>query len=163
MTIKSWTNKMVVTRKNSEASLKPKFSKCSKLKRAISHKILRKSSNKHISEKNNKSSVLLLSMITTKEKNNFKMENENSSLYSDEYYPGFLLQPLDLVIQEAKHQLMHEKLCEKEMKNFDVGKYSDNISRSRDSEDEDIYEDMEILQTYFENIYTGDYLEMGLV
>ena len=102
-------------------------------------------------------------MITTKEKNNFKMENENSSLYFDKYYPGFLLQPLDLVIQEAKHQLMHEKLCEKEMKNFDVGKYSDNISRSRDSEDEDIYEDMEILQTYFENIYTGDYLEMGLV
>ena len=155
---------MVVTRKNSEASLKPKFSKCSKLKRAISHKILRKSSNKHISEKNNKSSVLLLSMISTTEKNNFKMKNENSSLYSDDYCPGFLLQPLDLVIQEAKHQLMHEKLCEKEMKNFDVGKYSDkNISASRDSEDEDIYEDMEILQTYFENIYTGDYLEMGLV
>ena len=155
---------MVVTRKNSEASLKPKFSKCSKLKRAISHKILRKSSNKHISEKNNKSSVLLLSMISTTEKNNFKMKNENSSLSSDDYCPGFLLQPLDLVIQEAKHQLMHEKLCEKEMKNFDVGKYSDkNISASRDSEDEDIYEDMEILQTYFENIYTGDYLEMGLV
>ena len=156
---------MVVTRKNSDASLKPKFSKCSKLKRAISHKILKKSSNKHISEKNNKSSVLLLSMISTTEKNNFKMKNENSSLYSDsDYCPGFLLQPLDLVIQEAKHQLMHEKLCEKEMKNFDVGKCSDkNISASRDSEDEDIYEDMEILQTYFENIYTGDYLEMGLV
>ena len=91
---------------------------------------LRKSSNKHISEKDNKSSVLLLSMISTTEKNNFKMKKENSSLYSDsDYCPGFLLQPLDLVIQEAKHQLMHEKLCEKEMKNFDVGKYSDKCTQ----------------------------------
>ena len=165
MTIRSWTSKIVVNsgnkKQNVDENLKPKFSKCSKLKRAISHKLLRKTSNKQIPrKKNNKSSVLLLSMITTGEKNIVKMEKRNSCNSENENFQQFLLQPLDVVIAEAKHQLLLEKLSDK---NFNSEKYSDYISKSSDSEDEDIYEDMEILQTYFENIYTGDYLEMGLV
>ena len=68
MTIKNWNVKMVVSKKDGSEHLKAKFSKCSKLKRAISHKILRKTSNKQILEKNNKSSVLLVSIRKSENK-----------------------------------------------------------------------------------------------
>ena len=164
---------MVVTKKD-ENNQKAKFSKCSKLKRAISHKILRKTSNKHIREKNNKSSfpwnkssVLLLSLRKKKENNNVKVENKISgNRFSDET-PKYLIpvycpnQPLDLVIEEAKHQLLVEKLCDEEIRNFDGDRYS--YSSSAQGEEDDIYEEMDVLQSYFENIYNSDYLEMGLV
>ena len=66
------------------------------------------------------------------------------------------------MIEEAKHELLLEKLCEKKMKNFEPEKYSDNSSQSTEDE-EDIYEEMDVLQSYFENIYSTDYLEMGLI
>ena len=175
MTVKNWNIKMVVTKKD-ENNQKARFSKCSKLKRAISHKILRKTSNKHIREKNNKSSfpwnkssVLLLSMRNKKEKNNVKVENKISVNGISDQTPKYLIplccpnQPLDLVIEEAKHQLLVEKLCDEEIRNFDGDRYSYSSSESTQGEEDDIYEEMDVLQSYFENIYNSDYLEMGLV
>ena len=99
-------------------------------------------------------------MINTTEKNIVEIEDRNSFNFQIEECEQIILQPLDLVIQEAKNQLLREKLADK---NFTSEKYSDNILKSAESEEEDIYEDMDVLQTYFENIYNSDYLEMGLV
>lgn len=161
MTIKNWNVKMVVSKKDGSEHLKAKFSKCSKLKRAISHKILRKTSNKQILEKNNKSSVLLVS-IRKSENETIDGETDVSLTKIENKYHEIYLPPLDLVIEEAKHELLLEKLCEKKMKNFEPEKYSDNSSQSTEDE-EDIYEEMDVLQSYFENIYSTDYLEMGLI
>ena len=50
------------------------------------------------------------------------------------------------------------------MKKFEDEKYSDNCSsQSAEEEEEDIYEEMEVLQSYFQSIYSSDYLEMGLI
>lgn len=161
MTIKNWNVKMVVNKKDGSEHLKAKFSKCSKLKRAISHKILRKTSNKQILEKSNKSSVLLVS-IRKSENETIDEETDVSLTKIENKYHEIYLPPLDLVIEEAKHELLLEKLCEKKMKNFEPEKYSDNSSQSTEDE-EDIYEEMDVLQSYFENIYSTDYLEMGLI
>ena len=165
---------MVVVTKKKEAennNLKPKFSKCSKLKRAISHKILGKAVAKPLPSKSNKGSVLLLSMINTGEqKITSKAENRSSSNFSNENFEEKHLQKsLDLVIQEAKHQLWLENLQDKRSSQLSLtqaynshGKFSTRPSNSYVDE-EDIYEEMDVLQSYFETIYNGDYLEMGLV
>ena len=161
--IKNWTVKLVVSKKDGSGHLKAKFSKCSKLKRAISHKILRKTSNKQILEKNNKSSVLLVS-IRKSEKESIQGKTVTSQTKAADKYHEIFLPPLDLVIEEAKHELLLEKLCDKEMKKFEDEKYSDNCSsQSTEEEEEDIYEEMEVLQSYFQSIYSSDYLEMGLI
>lgn len=160
MTIKNWTVKMVVTKRDgSEHHVKAKFS--SKLKRAISHKILRKTSNKGILEKDNKSSVILVS-IRKSEKESIEGERDVSLTKIEDKYHEIYLPPLDLVIEEAKHELLLEKLREEKLKNIEGEKYSDNFSRFTEVE-EDIYEEMDVLQSYFENIYSTDYLEMGLI
>ena len=60
-------------------------------------------------------------------------------------------------------QLLVEKLCDEEIRNFDGDRYSYSSSESTQGEEDDIYEEMDVLQSYFENIYNSDYLEMGLV
>ena len=161
MTIKNWTVKMVVTKRDgSEHHVKAKFSK--KLKRAISHKILRKTSNKGILEKDNKSSVILVS-IRKSEKESSGGETDVSLTKIEDKYHEIYLPPLDLVIEEAKHELLLEKLREEKIKNIEDEKYSDNFSQQSTEDEEDIYEEMDVLQSYFENIYSTDYLEMGLI
>ena len=161
MTIKNWNVKMVVTKRDgSEHHVKAKFS--SKLKRAISHKILRKTSNKRILEKDNKSSVILVSIRKSEKKESSEGETDVSLTKMEDKYHEIFLPPLDLVIEEAKHELLLEKLREEKMKNIEDDKYSDNFSQSTGDE-EDIYEEMDVLQSYFENIHSTDYLEMGLI
>ena len=70
---------------------------------------------------------------------------------------------MDLVIEEAKHELLLEKLREEKIKNIEDEKYLDNFSQQSTEDEEDIYEEMDVLQSYFENIYSTDYLEMGLI
>lgn len=161
MSIKNWSNKMIVTRnkKKHDTKMKTGFSKCSKLTRAISHKILKKTSSKPSKEKTSSSSVLLISMIssTANEKKNLA-ENGNS----ENFFKGNLLQPLDVVIEEARYQLSIEKLREEKMGQLrEVKRHHSNFSRVQDSDD--IYEEMELLQTFYESIYDGDYMDMGLL
>ena len=114
---------------------------------------MKKTSNKAIQEKTNKSSVYLLSMISTAKETDNLHKNENP----DNILKTNFLQPLDVVIQEARHQLSLEKLREEKLQE---GKYFSNFSCSEDSDD---YEEMESLQTFYKNIYEGDYMDMGLV
>ena len=174
MTIRHWRKMVIVNKKKDSENVKHKNSKCSKLKRAISHKFLGKggSNNKEVLNTiSNKSSVMLLSVINTSEHKNLapRVENTISNNFAKKNLEEqFLLQPLDLVIQEAKHQLLLEKLSDKRSEKFEGMQqetYSSCSSRGSNSdyEEEDIYEEMDVLQSYFENIYTADYLEMGLV
>ena len=91
-------------------------------------------------------------MITPKKTDNLN-KNENTDSISKTNF----LQPLDLVIEEARHQLSLEKLREEKLQEE---KYLSNFSCSEDSDD---YEEMESLQTFYRNIYDGDYMDMGLV
>ena len=145
---------MIVNRikKKKDTKMKTGFSKCSKLKRAISHKILKKTSSKPIQEKTTNTSVLLISMIS-KNANEKKIENA----HSEKFFKGNLLQPLDVVIEEARYQLSIEKLREEKMGQFGEVRYHSNFACSEDSDD--IYEEMELLQTFYESIY-DDYMDM---
>ena len=141
-------------------NLKSKISKCSKLKRAISHKILRKTSNKANEDKTNTSSVLLISIIDTKTDTN--NPDTNKLRKCESFLRGNLvLQPLDLVIEEARIQLSLEKLREKKMEKFRAETYLSNYSCCQATDES--YEEMELLQTFYNNIYDGDYMDMGFV
>ena len=157
MSIKNWSNKMIVNRnkKKHDTKMKTGISKCSKLKRAISHKILKKTSNKQMQEKTSNSSVLLISMISTANEKKILAKNENA--HSEKFFNRNLLQPLDVVIEEARYQLSIEKLKEEKIGQFEDVRYRSNFSCSQDCDD--IYEDMELLQTFYESIY-DDYMDM---
>ena len=150
---------MIVNRnkKKKDTKMKTGFSKCSKLKRAISHKILKKTSSKPIQEKTTNTSVLLISMIS-KNANEKKIENA----HSEKFFKGNLLQPLDVVIEEARYQLSIEKLQEEKIGQSDWSdvRYRSNFSCSQDSDD--IYEEMGLLQTFYESVYDGDYIDTSL-
>ena len=148
---------MIVNRnkKKQDTKIKTGFSKCSKLKRAISHKILKKTSSKPIQEKTTNDSVLLISMISTANEKKILAKNENA--HSEKYFKGNLLQPLDVVIEEARYQLSIEKLREEKMGQYGEVRYRSNFSCSQDSDY--IYEEMELLQTFYESIY-DDYMDM---
>ena len=137
--------------------MKSKFSKCSKLKRAISHKILKKTSSKPTADKSSSSSVFLLSMVNTATDTDLLARHQAGTCHNSSR--GHLLQPLDLVIEEARHQLFLETLREEKILTGEI--YLSNFSRSDDSED--IYEEMDLLQTFYENTYDGDYMDMGLL
>ena len=162
MSIKNWSNKMIVTRnkKKHDTKMKKGVSKCSKLKRAISHRILKKSSSKSSQEKTPKSSVLLISMRSSTA-NEKKILAKNEKEHSENFFKGNYLQPLDVVIEEARYQLSIEKLREEKMGQFGEVRSHRNFPRLEDSDD--IYEEMELLQTFYESIYDGDYMDMGLV
>ena len=147
---------MIVNRNKQKKDTKMKtgFSKCSKLKRAISHKILKKTSSKPIQEKTTNTSVLLISMISNA--NEKKIENA----HSEKFFKANLLQPLDVVIEEARYQLSIEKLQEKKIGQFGEVRYRSNLSCSQDSDD--IYEEMGLLQTFYESVYDGDYIDTSL-
>ena len=147
------------SKKKHDTKVKTGSSKCSKLKRAISHKILKKNSIKLSQEKTAKSSVLLISMISTANEKKILADKENGN--SENFFKGNLLQPLDVVIEEARYQLSIEKLREEKMGQFGEMRYHSHFSRLPESED--IYEEMESLQTFYESIYDGDYMDMGLV
>ena len=148
---------MIVNRnkKKHDTKMKTGFSKCSKLTRAISHKILKKTSSKPSQEKTSNSSVLLVSLMSsTANEKKILAKNENGN--SENFLKGNLLQPLDVVIEEARFQLSIEKLREEKM-----GQLGEVRHHSVQDSD-DIYEEMELLQTFYESIYDGDYMDMGL-
>ena len=163
MSIKKWSNKMIVNRnkKKHDTKMKTGFSKCSKLTRAISHKLLKKTSSKPSQEKTSNSSVLLISMISNTAANEKKIWVKNENGNSENFFKGNLLQPLDVLIEEARYQLSIEKLREEKMGQFGEERHHSKFSRVQDSDD--IYEEMELLETFYENIYDGDYMDMGLV
>ena len=161
MSIKNWSNKMLVNRnkKKHDTKVKTGSSKCSKLKRAISHKILKKNSIKLSQEQTAKSSVLLISMISTANEKKILADKENGN--SENFFKGNLLQPLDVVIEEARYQLSIEKLLEEKTGQCRAVKSQSHCSRVPESDD--IYEEMELLETFYDSIYDGDYMDMGLL
>ena len=142
-----------------DTKMKTGISKCSKLKRAISHKILKKPSSKPSEEKTTSRPVLLISMIS----NNNEKKNLTRKENSENFFKGNLLQPLDVVIEEARYQLSIEKLRQEKMGQFGEMLHQSNCCSSPDSSSDDIYEEMDLLQTFYESIYDGDYMDMGLV
>ena len=144
-----------------DTKMKTGISKCSKLKRAISHKILKKTSSKPSEEKTTSRPVLLISMISNnnEKKNLTRKENGNS----ENFFKGNLLQPLDVVIEEARYQLSIEKLRQEKMGQFGEMLHQSNYCSSPDSYSDDIYEEMDLLQTFYDSIYDGDYMDMGLL